>query len=311
MIGLAVFLISQTVYALLSRPLAYRINLNRRMKMVLEQDSRDRVFVELMKARGLTAKGRFRYPTIRRLNRLVVQSGLTIGIEFILGIMLTLSLLSALVMLVVFYLPWVIAAPAGLAIGVIFPLLYLMRRRNKRRAAFANQLPEALELIARSLRAGHPLQVALSLAAREFPDPLGSEFGILSDEIAYGYTLPQALRNLEARVGQEDLTVLATGIIIQSEVGGNLIELIGNLSTLLRDRVKMRRRVRVLTSEGRFSGYMLSAIPFIVFAALNLISPQFYGDIWGVPVVKVVLTGAVAWMALGNYVIYRMVNFRF
>jgi tight adherence protein B len=121
----------------------------------------------------------------------------------------------------------------------------------------------------------------------------------------------RALRNLQVRVGQEDLGVLATGIIIQSEVGGNLIELVTGLSNLLRERVKMRRKVRVLTSEGRTSGYMLSALPIFIFLALNLVSPQYYGEVWEKQSVTISLIAGLIWMLLGNLVIYRMVNFKY
>ena len=108
-----------------------------------------------------------------------------------------------------------------------------------------------------------------------------------------------------------DTMALATGIIIQNEVGGNLIELVSSLSNLLRERVKMRRKVRVLTSEGRMSGAMLSALPIFIFLALNLVSPKFYGEVWDKPIVTVFLVGGFIWMLLGNFVIYRMVNFKY
>ena len=196
-------------------------------------------------------------------------------------------------------------------IALMLPTLYVRRNRGTRMSDLETQLPDALELIARSLKAGHPLPVALTLAAREIADPLGSEFGIFSDELAYGLPMSKALRNLQVRVGQEDLGVLATGIIIQNEVGGNLIELVSSLSNLLRERVKMRRKVRVLTSEGRMSGAMLSALPIFIFLALNLVSPKFYGEVWDKPIVTVFLVGGFIWMLLGNFVIYRMVNFKY
>jgi tight adherence protein B len=310
-VAVAAFVVTQALFNFIARPIVGRMELNRRMKMIMVENSRERVFAELMKARGLTATGSYRYPLVRGFNTLVVQSGLTIGVEVILLIMLLLSGLGTALFMLRYNFGSFLAVPLGVVIGVGGMLLFLMWRRRKRQALFAVQLPDALELIARSLKAGHPLPVALTLAAREIADPLGSEFGIFSDELAYGLPMSKALRNLQVRVGQEDLGVLATGIIIQNEVGGNLIELVSSLSNLLRERVKMRRKVRVLTSEGRMSGAMLSALPIFIFLALNLVSPKFYGEVWDKPIVTVFLVGGFIWMLLGNFVIYRMVNFKY
>lgn len=310
-VAVAAFVVTQALFNILARPIATRIELNRRMKMILTEDSRERVFASLMKARGLTSSGNYRYPLIRGFNTLVVQSGLTLGIELILLIPVVASTLCFSVLWIHFRLGLLLAVPLAVAAGVGGTLLFLLWRRRKRQNKFAEQLPDALELIARSLKAGHPLPVALTLAAREIPDPLGSEFGIFSDELAYGFPMDRALRNLQIRVGQEDLGILATGIIIQSEVGGNLIELVSSLSNLLRERVKMRRKVRVLTSEGRMSGLMLSILPIFIFLALNFVSPKYYGEVWDKPIVTVALVAGLVWMLLGNFVIYRMVNFKY
>lgn len=310
-IAMAAFVATQSLYALLSKPLVRRLELNRRMKMILNEGNREEVFVELMKARGLTKAGGYRYPLFRRFNSLIVQSGTTLGLEV--TVLLILAFTLAMVSFFAFYLrlDHLLSVALGIGAGIGLPFLILIKLRSRRQRAFADQLPDALELIARSLKAGHPLPVALTLAAREVPDPLGSEFGIMSDEMAYGYSLAKALRNLESRVGQEDLSVLATGIIIQSEVGGNLIELVSSLANLMRERVKLRRKVRTLTSEGRFSGAALSVLPFLMFLALQIVAPVYYGAVWGRSAVTTALVIGLVWMMLGNIVIYRMVNFRF
>lgn len=310
-IAIAAFVATQLLYGLLSKPVVRRLELNRRMKMILNEGNREDVFVELMKARGLTKTGGYRYPLFRRFNSLIVQSGTTAGLEIIVLMILLFTL--AVYGIFIFYLRLepLLSVPLGLGLGIGLPILFLVRLRARRRRAFSDQLPDALELIARSLKAGHPLPVALTLASREVSDPLGSEFGIMSDEMAYGYSLSRALRNLESRVGQEDLSVLATGIIIQSEVGGNLIELVSSLANLMRDRVKLRRKVRTLTSEGRFSGAALSVLPLLMFLALQIVAPVYYGAVWGKSAVTTSLVIAMVWMLLGNLVIYRMVNFKF
>jgi tight adherence protein B len=311
MFGIAIFLICQASYLLLRGPIAYRIDLNRRMRLILAMESRDQAFTDLMKARGLTNSGRLRYPFLRRFNTLLVQSGTTLGVR-------GLSLMAVMGGVIIFFIlrkafgvGLNLVFPTCVTIGCFIPMLWLMRKRSKRKELFALQLPDAIDIIARSLKAGHPVAVALNLVGREMADPVGTEFGILADEISFGLSMPRALQNLEVRVGQEDLGILTTAVTIQSETGGNLMELLEGLSHMLRERVKMRRKVRTLSSEGRFSAAALSALPFILFGLLNIVAPRFYGEAWPDPLTERALIGALVWMIVGNFVMYRMVNFKF
>lgn len=203
---------------------------------------------------------------------------------------------------------------AALAIGaVVFalaPLLILHVMRKRRQARFGDQFPEAIDIIVRSLRAGHPIAVAIRAVAQELPDPAGMEFGILQDEIAYGLDLEAAMRNLAARVGQQDLPLFVTSISIQSQTGGNLTEVLDNLGGTIRARIKLGRKVRALSSEGRVSAIILGAVPFILFAAVNVISPSFYGAHWGHPWINTGLSSAVVWMFIGFAIMRKMINFR-
>ena len=137
-------------------------------------------------------------------------------------------------------------------------------RRNRRHKMFGVQLPEALELITRSLKAGHPVPVAIAMVSREMPDPIGTEFGVVADEVTYGSDLVSALHNLYERVGQEDLPLFVTAVSIQSSSGGNLREILDGLSTTIRDRGKLKRKVRAISTEGRMSAYILTAVPCLL-----------------------------------------------
>jgi tight adherence protein B len=143
--------------------------------------------------------------------------------------------------------------------------------------------------ICRSLKAGHPLPISLSLVAREMPDPAGTEFGIASDEITYGLDLPSSLQNLSARVGDPDLMLVVMSTTIHSQTGGNLGEILARLSKLIRDRFKLRRKIHALTAEGRFSAVALTEIPFVMFGAINLFAPQYYADTWDSPVFRIAM----------------------
>ncbi len=162
----------------------------------------------------------------------------------------------------------------------------------------------------RSLRAGHPVPVAIAMVAREMPDPVGTEFGIVSDEITYGADLETAMRNLYFRVGQEDTPLFVTAVAIQASTGGKLSEILENLSGVIRQRFKMRRKIYALAAEGRFSAMLLSAVPIVLFLVLKVIAPDFYSSVWHVDFTKYALAAAGGWMLVGNFIMYRMVSFK-
>ena len=163
----------------------------------------------------------------------------------------------------------------------------------------------------RSMRAGHPVSVAVTLVARELSDPIGTEFGMVADEMTYGLDLEAALQNMCMRVGQQDLPFVLVAISIQSRTGGNLAEVLSNLSRVIRDRFKLRRRVKAMSAEGRMSAGALSLIPLLVFLAVNLLAPGFYGDIKHDPLIPPVATITFLIWAMGICIIYRLVNFKY
>jgi tight adherence protein B len=146
--------------------------------------------------------------------------------------------------------------------------------------------------------------------AQELPDPIGTEFGIAADEITYGVDVETAMRNLYFRVGQEDLPLFVTAVAIQGSTGGNLSEILSNLSAVIRLRFKMRRKIRALAAEGKFSALFLSGLPIAIFLLLNLVAPDFYSHVWKFDLTKIGLGCAAAWMLMGNILMYKMCNFR-
>ena len=158
--------------------------------------------------------------------------------------------------------------------------------RGRRQKAFGAQFPDALDMIVRSLRAGHPTPIALTMVAREMQDPIGSEFGIVVDEITYGADLETALRNLYVRIGQDDLPLFVTAVAIQGSTGGNLGEILENLSDVIRQRFKMRRKIRALAAEGRASAMILSSLPIAMFLIIQIVAPDFYASVWDIPLTK-------------------------
>jgi tight adherence protein B len=306
--GVAAFLAIEALAVSFSNRWSYSRQVNARLKLAEETEDQRDLLLQLRRTRSLTPEGRYMLPVIW-FNRLVLQSGIKITIWRIVGLM---SLMSALTAGGVWYLQRnvLLALGVGFLIGIGLPLLVLKVLHSRRRRRFESQLPDAVDVMVRSLRAGHPLPVAIGMVSREMPDPIGSEFGLTADEMSYGLDLETATGNLTARVGQEDLTLVTVAISIQSKTGGNLSEILSNLSGVLRARFKMRRRIKALSAEGRYSALALSVLPFLVFGLLSLFAPNFYGDVWDEPTTKKALGVAFGIMMFGNIIMYRMVNFK-
>lgn len=309
MIAIAVMMGAQAAFQYLSSLRSYRRNVNNRLNIADKSGTRSDSLVELRSRRSLSAEGRYILPVIW-LNRLVMQSGISVNAKTLLIVMF----IAAAVIgagTYIFSGGIFVASALALVIGFGVPLQFLRVLRGRRIAKFESQLPDGLDVMVRSLRAGHPIPVSLSMVAREMTDPVGSEFGMAFDELTYGLDTDMAMANMQARVGQTDLALLVVAVSIQSKTGGNLAEILASLSNVLRERFKMRRNVKALSAEGRFSAIALSLLPFIVAGALLMIAPRYYTEVWDDPVFMPVVIFAVCLCLVGDYVMYRMVNFRF
>jgi len=298
----------EAIYLLGFSTASYRSSINRRLQLSKGRTDRESVLVELRRERGLTAGGNYRLGLVA-LNRLVLQSGLTIGFTR-LGVFVAIGSALAFVVTLVFRHSIVEAGVAAVFSATLLPYMALRWLRSRRQGKFAAQFPDALDIITRSLRAGHPVPVAVNMVGREMGDPIGSEFGIVTDEITYGADLETAMRNLYARIGSDDLPLFVTAVAIQGSTGGNLGEILQNLSGVIRQRFKMRRKIRALAAEGRASAMILSALPIGMFFIIMWLVPDFYGSVWDIPLTKELVGGASVWMVIGNMIMFRMVNFK-
>jgi tight adherence protein B len=307
-VALAAGLFVEGIYLLFFTTQSYRKNVNRRLRLMEGQPDREQILVQLRRERGLSNVGDYRLPLVA-LNRLILQSGLSIGVGK-LAIYVCVLALFAFGALMLLRENLLEALGAGLFCCTLLPLLVLKIMRGRRQKAFGAQFPDALDIIVRSLRAGHPVPIAITMVAREMRDPIGSEFGIVADEITYGADLETGMRNLYFRIGQDDLPLFVTAVAIQSATGGNLGEILENLSGVIRERFKMRRKIRALAAEGRASALILSSLPILMFLVIQVITPEFYGSVWNEDMTKIALAIAGGWMGVGNFIMYRMVNFR-
>lgn len=246
---------------------------------------------------------------LRWLSQLLVQSGAALRLPTLLALIGTIAVV-VLLLTRIFSFPWVLAVLVSGIGGGVLPLFALIILRNRRVRQIDTQLPDAIDVLVRSIKAGHPIAVAIAAVGREMPEPIGTEFRIAADEQTYGLDLEAAMMNMRQRINHGDLSLIVVAISIQSKSGGNLTEVLSNLSNIIRNRHRLRNKVKAFSAEGRASGIALSIMPVGLFGILWVIAPNFYGDVWDVSYVKPILVSSLAWMLFGIFVIFRMVNFK-
>ncbi|GAB2476537.1 type II secretion system F family protein [Comamonas humi] len=247
-------------------------------------------------------------PRAHVLDRAILQAGLDWSVS---GLLLGCAALFALGMMTVLALnqALVLALVAGAVLAAL-PLLYLQRRRNQRLQQLERQLPEALDLIARALRAGHAFSAGLQMVGDEMAEPIAGEFRLVHDEVNYGTSQEQALSNLGERVPLTDLRYFIVAVIIQRESGGNLTEVLTNLSRLIRERLKLQAKIRVLSSEGRLSAWILALMPFALGALLYLFNREFMEPLWNDPIGVTILQWLAVMMVLGVLLLRHIIRIR-
>lgn len=189
----------------------------------------------------------------------------------------------------------------------LIPFIFVYLKRNKRMHKFERQLPEALDSIARSLRAGHSFAGGMKIVAEEFEDPLGSEFSETFNEINFGVSVIEALKNLVDRVACPDLRFFAISVIIQRDTGGNLAEILENISHLIRERFKLQGRIRALSAEGKLSAIVLIILPFFVAFMIYMLNPVYITRLIIDPVGKILVTTGIFLMIIGAFVMKRLI----
>ena len=202
-----------------------------------------------------------------------------------------------------------LATFSGVA-GFLLPIMAIQWKANRTRKKMMNQFPVALDVFVRGLRAGHPIAAALDLLTIEMPDPIGSEFGLVVDEVTYGAELRDALQDMADRWDLEDMRMFVVSLSVQSETGGNLAEILENLSRVIRERQSMMLKVRALSSEGRMTAVMLTGLPIFTFTLLFLGNPAFYLDVAGDPWFVPGFVGLIVLYLIGFFTIRRMVDLK-
>lgn len=265
---------------------------------------RERVFSEMPALDRLLLQ----LPRLHQLDRLLQQAGSGQTVARFVMVSLVVACLAYLVPMLL-RLPWFVSLAVAAMAGAL-PLLRLLAARRKRLLALEEQLPDALDLISRALRAGHAFSGALDMVATESSEPIAGEFRITFDEINFGIPAQDALVNLATRVPSTDLRFFVIAVLLQRDTGGNLAEILGNLSALIRARFKLLGTIRVLSAEGRLSAWILSLLPFCVAGVINIVNPKFMNVLFTDPIGPKLIGGALVLMAAGIYWMRRIVKIR-
>jgi tight adherence protein B len=248
-------------------------------------------------------------PLSTPLNTLLAQSGLRLNLATFLLLSMIASLAAYLIATALTGL-LLLGALAGVVAGFL-PLMYVRRARDKRMIKFEEQFPEAIDLVARALRAGHALPTGLGMVAEEMPAPVGTEFRILFDEQNYGLTLSDAMRNFGARIPVLDARFFVTAVLTQRESGGNLAEVLDNLSSVIRERFKVKRQVRVISAHGRITGWILALLPPALALATLILNPAHLGTLLDDPIGIRMIVTAVFLQVAGTLAIRRIVKIEY
>jgi tight adherence protein B len=279
---------------------------NRRMRMVAQGKSGDEILALLKpkEKKGLLGN----LPFVGDLRVTLRRAGFTIAPELFALACATGFVLSAGAGALVTN-PMIAFAMAAIAF-LITPLAALGMLYRKRMVRLLKQLPDALDLMARGLRVGHPLNTTLQSVANEMPDPIGSEFGIVVDQVAYGDELTDAMRQLADRIDEEDVHYLSIAINMQAGSGGDLADVLTTLSRVIRSRMALRRKVRAISSEGRLTAYILSSLPVAIAAVMTTTTPTYYGEVMDYPHFWPVMGCIAVAVVLNALFLFRLVNFR-
>jgi tight adherence protein B len=248
-------------------------------------------------------------PRVRALDRFILQSDVGWSVPRLLLTCLAAAVGGWVLAVSVGHQSYLVGAAAAVVLGVI-PIWFVSHKREKRLKKIEAQLPDALDLITRALRAGHAFSSGLKMAGEEMAEPIAAELRIVHDEVNFGVSLQQALTHLSDRVPITDLRYFVVAVLIQRESGGNLTEVLGNLSRLIRERAKLMAKVKVLSAEGRLSAWILAIMPFGLAGLLNVMNPAFMSKLWTDPIGITMIKYLLVMMAMGILVLRRIVRIR-
>ncbi len=276
------FLVEGLYLTAFGKSISLNSRMSRRLALLEKNQNREQVMEQLRKEMSQHLKSRG-IPLYSILATKAQKANIAFTPTQLIGIMAALSVFS--------YLGLTIGTEAAPAIRIVVAIMmgiggvyvWVNNKAKKRMALLEEQLPDAVELMVRSLRVGHPFSAAVGIVAKEVADPLGTEFGMIADEAAYGRDVTESLKAFAERMDSQDLRFLAVAVTIQQQSGGNLAEILAGLAKVIRARFKLFRRVRAITAEAKWSGMFLSAFPIGALIMINIIQPNYYDAVKETP----------------------------
>ncbi|WP_353474350.1 type II secretion system F family protein [Salipiger sp. H15] len=311
LIFVAVLLVTDTVLRAVFSARRNSLEVRNRLEALKLRSGAEVAYSELLLRRGVTGQGG-REALLSALRRFYAQTGLDMPLGKRLLVLVGLFLGGFFVGRLVLGLG---GGLLNLGFAFVFMLalsgLLLVRRRQARIKKLTSQLAPAIDIIVRSLNAGHPLASAIALVAREMPDPIGSEFGILSDQMTFGLELDQAMLNMIERAGAPELGLLAVTVSVQRGTGGNLSEILENLAKMIRDRLMLKAKIRAISAEGRITAWFMMGFPFFLFYLIKTLEPEYFDPVWDSGHGPTLVTTGLVIMAIGMLIVRKLVNFDF
>jgi len=310
LIFISVIVIVEGIYlTVFGKSISLNNRINRRMEMLEKGAGREQVLEQLRKEMGQHMKSRS-IPIYAILAEKAQKANMAFTPPQLLLMMAVLAVVAFVGLTIGTSASLPIRITIAFAMGVGGVYVWINNKAKKRLSLIEEQLPDAVELMVRSLRVGHPFSSALTIVSKEVPDPLGSEMGVISDEAAYGRDVGEALKSMAERLDMQDLRFLAVAVTIQQVSGGNLAEILEGLSKVIRSRFRLFRRVRAITAEAKWSGMFLSIFPLAALVGINVIQPHYYDDVkttaYFIPACLVVA----AFLVVNIFVMRALVNIK-
>ena len=309
-IFIGVILLTQGVYLMVfGKSISLNARVNRRLDMLQKGGNREDVLAQLRKEMDQHARA-MRIP----LYSLIASKAQKANIAFSPGQLIMMMVVMGAVTFVALGIATDAALPIRALLSVAFGVggiwMWVNKKAKKRVALIEEQLPDAVELLVRSLRVGHPFASALGTVAKEVADPLASEIGVIADEAAYGRDVSEALSAMAERLEMQDLRFLSVAVGIQQTSGGNLAEILEGLAKVIRARFRLFRRVKAITAEAKWSGTFLSFFPILCLIGINVAQPDYYADIQGTPVFIPAAAVVGVMLAMNWFFMRMMVNIK-
>ncbi|WP_137110377.1 type II secretion system F family protein [Rhodobacter sp. SY28-1] len=281
MIFVAVVVIVNGIYLIVfGKSISLNSRVSRRLTLLEKNANREQVLEQLRKEMNQHLNAR-NIPLYSMLAKKAQRANIAFSPQALIGIMAVLSGFAYMMLSVFTSAEFGLRLVLGIVMGVGGVFFWVNSTAKKRMNLLEEQLPDSIELMVRSLRVGHPFSTAIGIVAKEIPDPLGSEFGVISDEAAYGRDVAESLKAFAERMDSQDLRFLAVAVSIQQQSGGNLAEILEGLSKVVRARFKLFRRVRAITAEAKWSGMFLSGFPIVALIMINVVQPDYYDEVKG------------------------------